>query len=140
MKTLAYKKNFGLILLAITSVLPSCYPEYEQEIIKKLEAPAWIEAEAKYNGFIMLTWPPVEGAVSYDIYESESSDFESNYKPRYQVGSTEMTTFTYYNPNWKTYSKNTYKSIYYGVRMVDDKGNVSNFKVSRSIQWTVNGQ
>lgn len=142
MKTVIYKKSFGIIFLAITSILPSCYPEYDQEIIKKLEAPAGLEADARRGGMVTLTWAPVDGAVGYSIY-CHGDTYYNHYisdaeliSSSYRIGFSETTTFSHYNKNWKDYEEGSYYNyrVSYGVCMVDEQGNVGPLESIR-VAW-----
>lgn len=132
MKTLVYKSALTLILLTIVLILPSCVKT--KEIIKTLECPAWIKADAKRGGNVTLTWASVDGAVGYYIHCGSiwvDSDLSDEY---YRIGFAETPTFSHYNKDWARFVDGSSDHLYYGVCMVDEKGNVSPLSSIR-VKW-----
>lgn len=119
--------------MLVVSVLCSCEPE----ITRVLRAPGTIKIEKVSSNRLDVRWEAMkaEQYIVYKVFEYSSSDARSKikyYASQYEIARTALPEYQYkgsYDPVENGYSSSY--DCYFGVRVVDENGNMSNIKVER---------
>ena len=133
-----YSAYLGAIMVASFLFLYSC--DRDAEITRYLEAPQWMELEKVNSKRIDLRWESVEGAKQYVVYQIffEKSSYSNRtalgeieqYASKYEIARTVSPEYQYegsYDPVENGYSSSYY--CYFGVRVVDENGNMSRVEI-----------
>lgn len=130
---------FGIIMVVSFLFLYSC--ERDATITRYLRMPGWIEVNKVSSTRVNLRWEPIEEAEQYVVYKtfapgSYSSHYTEesirDYASRYEVARTATPEYQYhgsYDPSENGYNRGY--SCYFGVRVVDKNGNMSDVRIEK---------
>lgn len=138
MKAFIKRKLTHLTLITAASFLLFCSCYRGPEITRYLKDPAWVVGNIVNGKRVDLRWEPVAEARQYVVYKIFGTSYDyaeiqiEKYASYYEIARTDSPEYRYegsYDPKENGYTDRYY--CYFGVRVVDENGNMSRVNVVR---------